>query len=119
MRSIIALTIGLLLWPMVSGAENAAYVFTSFRGDGDGLHLAYSADGRDWTDLDRVFLKPTVGSKLLRDPQILLGPDGLYRMVWTSGWKDTGIGYATSKNLTDWSEQKYLPLMEKVAGTET
>ena len=100
-------------------ASDAAYLFTSFRGNGDGLHLAYSVAGREWTDLNRVFLTPTVGSKLLRDPHILLGPDGLYHMVWTSGWKDTGIGYATSKNLTEWSEQKYIPLMEKIPGTET
>src|SRR5437867_3318837 len=100
-------------------ASTTAYLFTSFRGNGDGLHLAYSPDGRNWTDLNRVFLRPTVGSKLLRDPQILLGPDGLYHMVWTSGWKDKGIGYAHSKDLLNWSEQKYIPLMEKVAGTET
>ncbi len=100
-------------------SEPTAYLFTSFRGNGDGLHLAYSEDGREWVDLNRVFLTPTVGSKLLRDPQILLGPDGLYHMVWTSGWKDTGIGHATSKNLTDWSEQQYIPLMEKVPGTQT
>jgi Glycosyl hydrolases family 43 len=96
-----------------------AYLFTSFRGDGDGLHLAYSYDAREWTDLDRVFLKPEVGSKLLRDPNILFGPDGIYHMVWTSGWHDKGIGYARSKDLQEWSQQKYLPLMEKVTGTET
>jgi hypothetical protein len=100
-------------------ASDTAYLFTSFRGNGDGLHLAYSADGREWTDLNRVFLTPTVGSKLMRDPHILLGADGQYHMVWTSGWSDTGIGYATSKNLTEWSEQKYLPLMEKIPGTQT
>lgn len=96
-----------------------AWVFTSFRGDGDGLHLAYSFDGRDWVDLNRVFLKPTVGSKLMRDPQICRGPDGWYHLVWTTGWHDKGIGYARSRNLRDWSEQKFLPLTEKVAGVET
>ncbi len=100
-------------------ATTAGYLFTSFRGDGDGLHLAYSFDGRKWKDLNRVFLTPTVGAKLLRDPQILLGPDGRYHLVWTSGWKDKGIGYANSKDLREWSEQRYLPLMEKVVGTET
>lgn len=102
-----------------SSESDSAYLFTSFRGNGDGLHLAYSFDGRDWTDLNQVFLKPTVGSKLMRDPDILLGPDGLYHMVWTSGWGDKGIGYATSKNLQDWSEQRFIPLMKDVPGTET
>jgi hypothetical protein len=101
-----------------SFAADTAYLFTSFRGSGDGLHLAYSKDGLEWVDLSRTFLTLAVGSKLLRDPQILFGPDGLYHMVWTSGWKDSGIGYATSKNLTDWSEQKYIPLMENTPGTQ-
>ena len=26
----------------------AAWLFTSFRGSGDGLHLAYSEDARNW-----------------------------------------------------------------------
>jgi hypothetical protein len=83
------------------------------------LHLASSPDARHWTDLDRGFPKPIVGSKLLRDPHILRGPDGVFRMVWTTGWKDIGIGYATSTDLVNWSEQKYLPLMAKFPGTQT
>lgn len=96
----------------------AVYLFTSFRGNGDGLHLAWSKDGYQWTDLNRVFLKPEVGGKLLRDPHILRGPDGVYHMVWTTGWKDNGIGYASSTNLLNWSEQKFLPVMTEVAGTK-
>ena len=115
------------LVPFASAAETGVnpaagggpWLFTSFRGSGDGLHLAYSQDGLDWTDLDRVFLRPEVGARLMRDPQILQDPDGLYRMVWTSGWKDTGIGYATSRDLVHWSAQKYLPLMAGVPGTQT
>jgi beta-xylosidase len=95
-----------------------AYLFTSFRGNGDGLHLAYSHDGYHWTDFHRIFLKPAVGGRLLRDPQILEGPDGVFHMVWTTGWNDRGIGYASSTNLMEWSAQKYLPLMENVPGTQ-
>lgn len=96
----------------------SAYLFTSFRGNGDGLHLAWSRDALYWTDFGQVFLKPTVGSKLFRDPHILQGPDGVFRMVWTTGWGDKGIGYACSTNLIDWSEQKYLPFMEHAPGTK-
>lgn len=103
----------------VESREPAAFIFTSFRGDGDGLHMAWSLDARNWTDLGKVFLKPEVGSKLLRDPQILRGPDGKFHMVWTSGWGDPGIGYATSTNLLDWSTQRFLPVMERVPGTKT
>ncbi len=94
------------------------YLFTSFRGDGDGLHLAYSPDARDWTELKEVRIKPEVGAKLMRDPHILHGPDGLYHMVWTTGWADKGIGYATSEDLLTWSEQKYLPVSAPIEGVQ-
>jgi beta-xylosidase len=100
-------------------AEPAGYVFTSFRGGGDGLHLAISRDGRKWEDTSPVFLRPEVGSRLFRDGHVLRGPDGVYRMVWTTGWNDKGIGYATSKDLVHWSPQRFLPFMEKTPGTRT
>jgi beta-xylosidase len=33
-------------------------------------------------------------------------------MVWTVSWQEKGIGYANSKDLVHWSEQKYIPVME-------
>ncbi len=98
-------------------ASETVYLFTSFRGDGDGLHLAVSDDGCRWTQIDGVFLTPTVGSRLMRDPHVLHGPDGVFHMVWTTGWNDKGIGYANSRDLVNWSDQRYLPLMELTPGT--
>lgn len=98
-------------------ASSPSWLFTSFRGNGDGLHLAYSHDGYRWTDLNRVFLKPDVGSKLMRDPHILRGPEGVFHLVWTTGWRDPGIGYASSTNLVDWSRQRFLPFMADTPGT--
>jgi len=96
-----------------AAGEKKAYLFTSFRGNGeDGLHLAYSRDGYRWTDLEKVFLRPRVGkSKLMRDPCIIQGPDGTFHMVWTTGWWEKGIGYAHSRDLLSWSEQKYIEVM--------
>ena len=102
-----------------SAPAPAAYLFTSFRGEGDGLHLAFSHDGLDWTDLDRVFLKPSVGSGLLRDPHLLRDADGLFHLVWTSGANDLGVGYASSPDLVNWSEQRLLPLMAGVPGAKS
>lgn len=96
----------------VSSADDSYYVFTSFRGNGDGLHLAVSQDGMNWNDLNRVFIEPKVGGKLMRDPHILQGPDGNFHMVWTTGWNDKGIGYASSKDLINWSDQKFINLFE-------
>jgi hypothetical protein len=91
------------------------YLFSYFKGNGeDGLHLAYSRDGLAWTTLnnDKSFLKPVVGvSKLMRDPCIIMTKDGMFHMVWTAGWTERGIGYASSKDLVNWSEQKYIEVM--------
>lgn len=99
--------------------ERNAYVFTYFMGNGeDGLHLAYSTDGLHWKALKggRSFLTPQVGTdKLMRDPCVIQGPDGLFHMVWTVSWKEKGIGYAHSPDLIHWSEQKYIPVMEHEA----
>ena len=99
-------------------AADSVYLFTSFRGNGDGLHLAVSEDGYAWTEIEGVFLEPRVGSGLMRDPHVLRGPDGVFRMVWTTGWNDKGIGYASSRDLIKWTEQRYLPVMEETAGTK-
>jgi beta-xylosidase len=67
-----------------------------------------------WTPLrdGASFLAPNVGSKLMRDPCIVQGPDGMFHMVWTSGWWDRGIGLAHSRDLVSWSEQEWLPVMK-------
>ncbi len=95
-------------------ATGTVYLFSYFTGNGeDGLHFARSTDGLTWTSVDgnRSFLTPAVGSKLMRDPSIARGPDGMFHMVWTTGWWDRGIGLAHSKDLRAWSEQEFVPVM--------
>ena len=56
---------------------------------------------------DRSLLTPAVDKdRLMRDPSIVRGPDGVFHMVWTTGWHDQGIGVAHSTDLIEWSEQK-------------
>lgn len=97
-------------------AQKRHYLFSYFVGNGeDGLHLAYSTDGYTWRALNegKSFLTPIAGKdKLMRDPSILQGQDGLFHMVWTVSWGEQGIGYANSKDLIHWSEQRYIPVME-------
>lgn len=92
------------------------YVFSYFKNNGeDGLHLAFSLDGYRWQSLknDSSFLTPTAGKdKLMRDPCIIRGSDGKFHMVWTVSWNEKGIGYASSIDLINWSEQRYIPVME-------
>jgi hypothetical protein len=97
-----------------SSQKKQVYMFTSFNEPAsDGLRLLYSYDGYKWTDVGRTFVKPEVGSKVMRDPSIAKGADGEYHLVWTSGWnKDKGFGYAHSKDLIHWSTPAFIPVME-------
>ena len=109
------LTLCLGISSLMLGAQEKAYLFSYFTGDSrDGLHLAYSTDGLQWKALNegRSYLTPNVGKdKLMRDPSICQAPDGTFHLVWTSSWTDRIIGYASSKDLIHWSEQKAIPVM--------
>ena len=96
-----------------------AYLFSSFREPAtDGLRLAYSYDGYHWTDFDTTFLKPTVDSNVMRDPSIAKGPDGTYHLVFTSAWKGSkSFGYANSKDLIHWGEEKSISVMQNEPAT--
>ncbi|HTN07879.1 glycoside hydrolase family 43 protein [Agriterribacter sp.] len=104
----------------VGAQDNEVFMFCYFKNNGeDGLHLAYSKDGYTFTALkhDSSFLTPLVGKdKLMRDPCIIRGADGLFHMVWTVSWGERGIGYASSPDLVHWSAQRYLPVMEHEPG---
>jgi hypothetical protein len=112
-------SMGCVLSALLPSARGAAqpdsYVFTYFTKNGeDGLHLTWSPDGYRWEALHagESYLAPTVGrSKLMRDPCVVRGPDGIFRMVWTSGWTENDIGYASSRDLIHWSEQREIPVM--------
>ncbi len=112
MRNILLI---LLFLSLQSKAAEPVYLFSYFIDNGqDGLHLAYSKDGLKWETLNdgKSYLTPTAGvDKLMRDPFILQGKDGLFHMVWTCSWKEQQIGYASSKDLINWSEQKSIPVM--------
>jgi beta-xylosidase len=101
--------------PKMVGVESGSlFLFSSFRGNGeDGLHLAFSRDGYHWTALnhDPSFLAPQVGGKLMRDPCLRQGPNGIFHMVWTTGSGDRVIGYASSNDLIHWSPQQAIPVM--------
>ena len=99
---------------MLAVNQSSAYLFTSFH-DADQKHLRflYSFDGYHWTNVPGTFLEAHVGvNKQFRDPSILRAPDGTFQLVWTAGWHgDQGFGYASSRDLIHWSEQKFVPVM--------
>jgi beta-xylosidase len=89
-------------------------LFAYFKDHGDGLHLAWSRDGYYWRACndDAILIQPGVGKeKIMRDPCVFPGHDGLFHLVWTIGWTEPGIGYCNSPDLINWSPQQYLPVM--------
>jgi hypothetical protein len=95
-------------------AQDSVFLFCYFKGNGDGLHYAWSTDGYSWKTMfkDSAILKPAVSKdKLMRDPCIIRGGDNRFHMVWTVSWNDKGLGYASSPDLLNWSVQEFLPVM--------
>lgn len=107
-------------------STNTVYLFSFFREPNgqDGLFLATSKDGLTWTELKppngKSFLKPEIlEGKTMRDPCLRCGPDGVFHMVWTTSWNQPLVfGYASSKDLIHWSEQKAIPVMENESAAE-
>ncbi|MEO6733464.1 MAG: glycoside hydrolase family 43 protein [Ferruginibacter sp.] len=116
MKNVLLIVLAVVFFqPAFSQTNDKVYMFSYFKDNGqDGLHLAYSYDGYKWQALknDQSFLKPMVAKdKLMRDPCIIKGADGMFHMVWTVSWNDGGIGYANSTDLINWSEQQFVPVM--------
>ena len=112
MKLLLIILSGVLL---LQGCNNKAFLFTSFHEPANaGLRMLYSYDGYKWKDLDTVLLRPQVGNQqVMRDPSMVQGPDGVFHLVWTSSWRgDKGFGYASSKDLIHWSQERLLPVMQ-------
>ena len=96
-------------------AQQQVFISTSFHEPAtDGLRFIYSYDGWQWQPVDGIWLRPEVGQqKVMRDPSIIRTPDGTFHLVWTSSWRgDRGFGYACSKDLVHWSEQRFIEVMK-------
>ncbi len=101
-----------LAWTI--SAQQKVFISTSFHEPAiDGLRFIYSYDGWHWDSIPGTWLKPEVGKqKVMRDPSIISTPDGMFHLVWTSSWRgDRGFGYACSKDLIHWSEQRFIEVM--------
>ena len=105
----------MLTFLLTASAQYKVYISTSFHEPAtDGLRFIYSRDGWTWQQVEGVWLKPEVGNqRVMRDPSIIRTPDGMFHLVWTSSWRgDRGFGYACSKDLVHWSEQRFIEVMK-------
>ena len=105
----------ILLLCFLGSCSRSAYLFTSFREPAhEGLRMLYSRDGLRWKRIDTILLKPDIGKqRVMRDPSMVLGPDGIFHLVWTTSWRgDPGFGYASSPDLIHWSSQRMISVMQ-------
>ena len=81
--------------------------------------LAQSTDGYRWIAIATHLPAFPGGQRQMLDPKLIApkliqGPDGIFHLIWATARKgDKGFGYASSKNLLDWSEPAYIPVMAK------
>lgn len=96
------------------------YLYTYFYNaeQENGFRIAVSSDGIEWVKInnEEPLFTPNVGvEKIGRDPNMWFDQEkGVFHLIWGIGWNETGIGYATSKDLKTWSDQVYLPVGEKI-----
>lgn len=48
---------------------------------------------------------------LIKNPCIVEAGNGKFYIIWKVSWSTKGISYTSFKNLIDWSEQKYIPVI--------
>ena len=134
MKLFFSFVFALLAFTTCTKPDKEVYIFTSHREPAlDGLHYLYSYDGYHWDSIAGSWLKPEIGNKtpyynyftkqteeqkyapnsMMRDPSITQGPDGTFHLVWTISWNgEQGFGYASSKDLIHWSEQREIKVMK-------
>ena len=115
MKKLIFLTLCAALLAACSSPSKDVYMFTSFHEPhNEGLRLLYSHDGKLWHSVGScIFLEATLGQGVMRDPSIVRDKNGIFHLVWTTGWRDDlGFGYANSKDLITWSIPQFIPVME-------
>ncbi|MGG1515707.1 family 43 glycosylhydrolase [Paenibacillus oryzisoli] len=102
-----------------------AYIMGYFRsGPGQShkteqLHYAFSRDGLHWYELNgnKPVWKSSIGEGILRDPFIAKGVDQQWHLVYTTRPMGPSIGYACSKDLIHWTNEKPLRVMTDIPDT--
>jgi hypothetical protein len=97
------------------------YLWTSHRDERDGLHLAVSPDGMNWTMIKNDESIFTPGEWILRDPAIARDGSGTYHLLWTVAWSADeikAVGYSKSNDLVHWEKERFIPVMENEPETQ-
>jgi len=102
--------------PKVTNEPDSAYIFayaTDKNAGRNGLHFAWSQDGRDWQTIgaEYSFVRCDYGrwgeQKRMVKPFLYPGKDGTWHCVWSLNEEDGLIAHATSTDLAFWWRQSY------------
>ncbi|TDQ37184.1 glycoside hydrolase family 43 protein [Aureibacillus halotolerans] len=95
------------------------YLFSYFTTEEEKLFLSKSLDGKTWENVNdgKAILASSVGTGQVRDPFVYETDDGTFHVIWTDGWNSQSIGYASSKDLLNWEDERLIPVMTEVEGT--
>lgn len=113
-----------IVYSAIDTSKSTFYLYSYFEdgsaGEAAGTFLLISTDGVSWEYCNnkKPIITPKVGSgKLMRDPCLFYASDKTFHLVWTTGWTGKDIGYASSKDLLTWSEQRPLNVMSNYPNT--
>jgi hypothetical protein len=121
---ILALSIALSAQLDTNSQHYYMYIHFMHANNGEklGARLAFSTDGTTWQQYKDgapvIVPNIAVGEEpLMRDPNVFYdSTTGVFHLTWTTGWKQDNIGYASSKDLLNWSEQIMIPIGQKING---
>ena len=99
-----------------------AYVISYFSSDGtdaEQLKLAYTYNGVYWfkVNQDRGILKPSSGTKRLRDPSLVRKPGGGFALLATQGYDTDSIYVYDSEDLVHYENERLLRLNASEEGS--
>ena len=104
------------------GDPAVAYVISYFTSEGtnkEQLKLAYTFNGEYWFKIneDRGILKPSSGTKRLRDPSLVRKPGGEFALLATQGYDNDSIYVYDSRDLITFENERALLLNISKDGT--
>ena len=99
-----------------------AHVIAYFSSDGtdkEQLKLAYTYNGTYWFKVnnDRGLLKPSEGTRRLRDPSLVRKPGGGFALLATQGYDNDSIYVYDSDDLVNYENERFLRLNTSADGS--
>lgn len=106
--------------PLLANQPDSLYLYTygtSANGGRDGLHCAWSGNGKDWSLIGpgysfvRCDYGPWGAEKRMLWPYLLKDGQGTWHALWSVNERDGVVAHASSPDLINWKPQNYAYVM--------